>query len=114
MLEVEVWEAVVVVWEEMRRGFLGAEVEAEEPTAAPAGNWRSRRRAAGTQVLLTWVEQSKPRDLQQVRHRLWLQSFLAWLPQSWHVDGPPLPPPPTPPAPPRIPAASSMGRGFLW
>jgi hypothetical protein len=51
------------------------------------------------------VEQSKPRLLQQVRHRLWLQSFLAWLPQSWHVAVPD----PDEPAPP----VSSMGSGFF-
>ena len=47
--------------------------------------WRSRRLAAGTQVDLTWVGQSKPRVLQQVRQRMWTQSFLAWLPQSWQL-----------------------------
>jgi hypothetical protein len=44
------------------------------------------------------VEQSKPRLLQQVRQRMWGQSFLAWLPQSWQLMVPapalaPLPPP---------------------
>jgi hypothetical protein len=47
--------------------------------------WRSRRLAAGTQVDLTWVGQSKPRLLQQVRQRMWTQSFLAWFPQSWQL-----------------------------
>ena len=114
-MEVEVCE--VVVWEERRRGFFEAEADAaaaaveavageEETETEPetASCWRSRRRPAGTQVLLTWVEQSKPRLLQHVRHRLWQQSFFAWLPQSWHVVAPePDDPPPE----------SSIGRGFL-
>jgi len=115
-LEVDVCD--VVVCDERRRGFLDAEADAAAAAAAEAvavageddaepeaaSCWRSRRRAAGTQVLLTWVEQSKPRLLQQVRHRLWPQSFLAWLPQSWHVVAPE----PEEPAP-----VSSIGRGFL-
>jgi hypothetical protein len=112
-LEVDVCE--VVVCDERRRGFLDADAAtaaaeavavAGEEDAEPevASCWRSRRRAAGTQVLLTCVEQSKPRLLQQVRHRLWPQSFFAWLPQSWHVVAPE----PEEPAP-----ASSIGRGFL-
>ena len=103
-MEVEVRELVVVVevWH-ARRGFLAA-AGAGGGGDAPASCRRSRRRAAGTQVLLTWVEQSKPRLVQQVRHRLWPQSFLAWLPQSWHVVAPE----PEEPA-----AASSIGRGFL-
>lgn len=103
-LEVEVREVVVVVWEPRRRGFLAEAVvaagKAEEvggEEAAPASCWRSRRRAAGTQVLLTWVGQSKPRLLQHVRHRWWTQSFFAWLPQSWHVAAPEPPGPPMPP-----------------
>jgi hypothetical protein len=114
--EVDVWE-VVVVCEESRRGFLEADAEATAAAEAVAAGeedaepeapscWRSRRRAAGTQVLLTWVEQSKPRLLQQVRHRLWPQSFFAWLPQSWHVVA--APEAEEPPAP-----VSSIGRGFL-
>lgn len=95
VLEVEVWE-VVVVWEEIRRGFLGADVEVEDPAKAAVAaavavpeSWRSRRRAAGTHVLLMCVEHSKPRLLQHVLHRRWVQSFLAWLPQSWQVGEPP-------------------------
>jgi hypothetical protein len=61
--------------------------------------WRSRRLAAGTQVLLTCVGQLKPRLRQQVRQRMWGQSFLALLPQSWQLV-PALPPPA-----PAIPAA---------
>lgn len=94
VLEVEVWE-VVVVWEEIRRGFLGADVEVEDPAkatvaaaAAMPESWRSRRRAAGTHVLFMCVEHSKPRLLQHVLHRRWVQSFLAWLPQSWQVEVP--------------------------
>jgi hypothetical protein len=68
--------------------------------------WRSRRLAAGTQVLLTCVGQLKPRLRQQVRQRMWVQSFLALLPQSWQLV-PALPPPaPAPPAPPIPPAPS--------
>ena len=97
-----------MVCDESKRGFLGAEVEAEEPAAGgQAPSWRSRRRAAGTHVLFTWVEQSNPRLLQHVLHRLWLQSFLAWLPQSWQVVPPPLL------VVVRIPAVSSIGTGFL-
>uniref|UniRef100_J3L7Y4 Uncharacterized protein n=1 Tax=Oryza brachyantha TaxID=4533 RepID=J3L7Y4_ORYBR len=74
-LEVEVCD--VVVWDVRRRGFLEAEAAAavvavageDEAEPEPASCWRSRRRAAGTQVLLTWVEQSKPRLLQHVRQR---------------------------------------------
>jgi hypothetical protein len=111
-LEVDVCD--VVVCDDKRRGFFDAEADATAAAEAVAGEeeaepdaascWRSRRRAAGTQVLLTWVEQSKPRLLQQVRHRLWPQSFFAWLPQSWHVVAPE----PEEPAP-----VSSIGRGFL-
>lgn len=74
-----------------------------EGSAAPVACccWRSRRLAAGTQVDLTWVGQSKPRLLQQVRQRMWTQSFLAWLPQSWQLTPPP--PPPPLPAPPLVP-----------
>uniref|UniRef100_A0A0A9FCQ8 Uncharacterized protein n=1 Tax=Arundo donax TaxID=35708 RepID=A0A0A9FCQ8_ARUDO len=62
--------------------------------------WRSRRLAAGTQVLLTWVGQLNPRLRQHVRHRMWAQSFFALLPQSWQLV-PALPPPaPAPPNPP--------------
>lgn len=86
VFEVEVWE-VVVVWEERSLGFLMPEVEPDEPAtvAVVAMSWRSRRRAAGTHVLFTCVAQSKPRLLQHVLHRLWVQSFFAWFPQSWHV-----------------------------
>lgn len=91
MLEVEVWE-VVVVCEAMSLGFLVPEVEPLEPatgaTVADVMSWRSLRRAAGTQVLLTCVGQSKPRLLQQVLHLLLVQSFFAWFPQSWHVVPP--------------------------
>ncbi|KAG6532058.1 hypothetical protein ZIOFF_005896 [Zingiber officinale] len=51
--------------------------------------WRSRRLAAGTHVLRTWVAHSNPRLLQQVRHRRLEQSFFAWLPQSWQLIPPP-------------------------
>jgi hypothetical protein len=100
VVALEVCEVVVVCCDGRSRGFLEVEATAVVPVAGgeDASCWRSRRRAAGTQVLLTWVEQSKPRLLQQVRQRLWLQSFLAWLPQSWHVAAPPV---------------SSMGSGFL-
>lgn len=98
-LEVEARElaAVVVGIGHARRGFLvvagvGGGGEAPAP-APPASCRRSRRRAAGTQVLLTWVSHSKPRLLQHVRQRLCAQPFFAWLPQSWHV-APPDPGPP--------------------
>lgn len=62
---------VVVVCELMSLGFLAPEVEPEDPAVAAAAavmSWRSRRREAGTQVLLTCVAQSKPLLLQQVLH----------------------------------------------
>lgn len=75
---------------------------------------RSRRFAAGTHVLFTWVEHGSPRLLQQVRHRKWGQSFFAWFPQSWQL----IPsPPPLPPLRPLImaanpdPVSSSNGAG---
>ena len=79
----------------------------EEPAACCC--CRSRRLAAGTQVDLTWVGQSKPRLLQQARQRMWTQSFLAWLPQSWQLMVP-APAPEAEPLPPREePAAVAMG-----
>lgn len=109
-LEVEARELVVVVvvgFGHARRGFLVAAGVGggEAPAPAPPGSCRrSRRRAAGTQVLLTCVSHSKPRLLQHVRQRLCAQPFFAWLPQSWHVAAPD-------PDPPR--AWSSMARAFL-
>ena len=48
LLVVEVCE-VVVVWEGTSLGFLVAEVDPLDPTAAVAAmSWRSLRRAAGT------------------------------------------------------------------
>jgi hypothetical protein len=84
-LEVEVRELVAPVllaWH-ARRGFLAAVGAGEGgKRPAPSSFRRSRRPAAVTQVLLTWVSQSKPRLLQQVRQRLCAQPFFAWLPQS--------------------------------
>lgn len=92
-------EVVVVAasWamEEFSRRRLGSSNPPPPPLLLPrncCGGWclraaancrcLSRRLAAGTQVLLTWVGQSKPRLLQQVRHLMWAQSFFAWFPQS--------------------------------
>lgn len=46
----------------------------------------------GIQVLLTWVSQWKPLFLQQVLHLMYTHSFLAWFPQSWHLEAPISPP----------------------
>jgi hypothetical protein len=86
-----------------------------EGSAAPVACccWCSRRLAAGTQVDLTWVGQSKPRLLQQVRQRMWTQSFLAWLPQSWQLMVP-APAPLAEPLPPREePAAGSSAKRMM-
>ncbi len=71
----------------------------EETAAADSAACRSRRLAAGTQVLFKWVLHSKPRLLQHVRHRWYEQSFFAWFPHSWHaVDPVPVTTVPVPPA----------------
>ncbi len=59
-----------------------------EEVAEASAACRSRRFAAGTQVLFKWVLHSNPRLLQHVRHRWYEQSFFAWFPHSWHADDP--------------------------
>lgn len=100
VLEVEVWEVACCCcccWDPTILGFfVPEEVERDEPAVglAPVGmTCLSLRRAAETHVLFTWVEQSKPRLLQHVLHRLCLHSFFAWFPQSWHVAVPDAPEP---------------------
>lgn len=98
-LEVEAWEAAVaaataaaVLCEGIKTlGLLApAEEEPEDPpsplaVATPSittNICRSRRRAAGTHVLFTCVEQWFPRPLQQVLHLRYSHSFFALFPQS--------------------------------
>jgi hypothetical protein len=53
--------------------------------------------------------------LQQVRQRMWAQSFLAWLPQSWQLMVP-APAPEAEPLPPREdeePAAGSSAKRMM-